>query len=59
MPCKLSFKTDMVGEEQEDNNETNEVRTLSKLDSFPIATVTNYHKFSGLKEHSRFILLQF
>lgn len=53
---KLGFKTNVGGEEQEENNETNEVRTHWVLDWFPIAAVTNYHKFNNLKEH-KFILL--
>lgn len=48
----------MWGEKQEDNNEIEEAANLWMLDWGPIAAVTNYYTFSGLKEH-RDILLQF
>lgn len=39
---KLGFKADVGAEEQEDSNETKDVRTHWVLDSFPITATTNY-----------------
>ena len=46
---KLGFKADVGDEEQEDNNETKDVRTRWVLDSFPITTTKNYQKLHVIK----------
>ena len=54
---KLDFKADVGAEEQEDNNETKDVRTHWVLDSFPITTTTNSQKLHVIKRH-KFLLVQ-
>ena len=56
-PWNWTFKADVGAEEQEDNNETKDVRTHWVLDSFPITTTTNYQKLHVIKRH-KFLLVQ-